>query len=401
MNTYTGFALTITQPPNPIRNLDNSLTTAQQAGFNFYTGNRRSDGLPIDITGEQDGFTCNGCHVLDPAQGFFGTGGNASFENEEQILKIPHLRNLYQKIGMFGMPNTNFFNPGDNSHRGPQVRGTGFLHDGSVDTLFRFFTATVFNSAFGGQVGFPNNQARLDMEQFMLAFDSDLAPIVGQQITLDAGNAGTVAARIDLLLQRAATPFVSRILGGSVTEADIVATGFVDGAPRGFARLPDGTFQSDDPQEEPLSPEALRDLVDGAGEFLTFTAVPPGSGHRIGVDRDRDGILNAVDLCPQHADPAQADDDGDGIGNACDNCILAANATQRDSNGDGFGNACDADLNQDGTINFVDLGLFKAHFLSAGEQDADFNGDNVVNFIDVGIMKGQFFGAPGPSAFNP
>ena len=37
-------------------------------------------------------------------QGFFGTNGDASFENEPQIVKIAHLRNLYQKVGMFGMP---------------------------------------------------------------------------------------------------------------------------------------------------------------------------------------------------------------------------------------------------------------------------------------------------------
>ena len=58
--------------------------------------------------------TCNGCHVLDrngnsefsevKKPGFFGTDGQFSFEGESQFFKIPHLRNLYQKVGMFGMP---------------------------------------------------------------------------------------------------------------------------------------------------------------------------------------------------------------------------------------------------------------------------------------------------------
>ena len=34
----------------------------------------------------------------------FGTDGFTTFEAETQMFKIPHLRNLYQKVGMFGMP---------------------------------------------------------------------------------------------------------------------------------------------------------------------------------------------------------------------------------------------------------------------------------------------------------
>ena len=34
--------------------------------------------------------------------GFFGTDGKLSFEIETQIFKVPHLRNMYTKVGMFG-----------------------------------------------------------------------------------------------------------------------------------------------------------------------------------------------------------------------------------------------------------------------------------------------------------
>ena len=63
--------------------------------------------------------------------------------------------------------------------------------------------------------GFPifnPNATRRDVEQFMLAFDTDLAPIVGQQVTLTNVNATTVGPRIDLLIQRARTTFVSKAL---------------------------------------------------------------------------------------------------------------------------------------------------------------------------------------------
>ena len=108
--------------------------------------------------------------------GFFGTDGFTTFENETQMFKIAHLRNVYQKVGMFGMPQIPFIRAGDNGNQGPQVRGFGFLHDGSIDTLFRFLRATVFST--------DATPTRGNLEQFMFAFDSNLAPIVGQQITL-------------------------------------------------------------------------------------------------------------------------------------------------------------------------------------------------------------------------
>ncbi len=208
MQKFSDFALQIQMPPNPIRNLDNSLTSDQQAGRNFMTGSRRADGIAV---GGGFGFNCVGCHTLDPSQGFFGADGQASFENETQIVKVAHLRNMYQKIGMFGMPAVDFFNSGDNGFKGDQIRGFGFIHDGSVDTMFRFLQATVFNN--GGTfnpVGFQNDTQRRQVEQFLLAFDSDLAPIVGQQITLTSTNAATVSARITLLLARAAARRVRR-----------------------------------------------------------------------------------------------------------------------------------------------------------------------------------------------
>jgi hypothetical protein len=300
MQAFTDFILQVTYPPNPIRALDNSLTPlgsvpSEQNGRDFYFGIKNP---PLNADPESDTlFTCNGCHVLDPLQGFFGSDGFMTFENETQMFKIPHLRNMYQKVGMFGMPEILFINPGDNGDKGEQVRGVGFLHDGSIDTLFRFHNATVFNRGAepsgginpgGFTVGPTGDPARRDVEAFMHAFDSNLAPIVGQQTTITDTNSGIVGPRIDLLIAR-----------GAAGECDVIAKGTLAAEQRGWYRLPDGTFQSDRIAESPIAEATLRGQAATAGQDLTYTCEPPGWGERGGVDRDGDGAYDGDDADPE------------------------------------------------------------------------------------------------------
>jgi len=275
-------------PPNPIRALDNSLTEDQRIGRNFFKNSDPSDtALP-----------CNGCHVLDPANGFFGTDGFSSFENEPQLVKIPHLRNAYQKVGMFGMPPVQFFNGGDNGTTGDQVRGFGFLHDGSVDTLFRFHKAAVFNTTtpfgFPNPGGFPDGSEgdtlRRRVELFILAFDSNLAPIVGQQTTLSATSAAGPV--IDLMIARA-----------TLGECDVTVKGALGGIARGWYRRADGLFQGDRNDDAPISDATLRAQAAAAGQERTYMCVPPGCGIRVGVDRDGDGFFDRTEI-DHGSDPA-------------------------------------------------------------------------------------------------
>jgi hypothetical protein len=271
-------------PPNPVRNLDNSLTTAQQAGQAFFSGTRPSDGInnaAISAAVGTSSFSCNGCHVLNSADGFFGTGQNQSFEGLTQIVKVPHLRNLYDKIGMFGNPSVSFFSDADSGPVGAQIRGFGFTGDGSTDTIFRFLTATVFNPTSNS--GFPQtnpNATRQDVEQYLLAFDSDLAPIVGQQVTLTSTNSAGAGPRITLIMQRAGTPFVSKSLNGTVTECDLVAQVVQNGKITSYLYNPSSsTFVPN--AGAPLTDAALRALAATPGQEVTYTAATPGSGARI------------------------------------------------------------------------------------------------------------------------
>ncbi len=344
MTAFRQFALLLRYPPNPIRSLDNTLRNppsgaSEQDGAALYGA-----AGPAPITDTLT--TCQGCHTLNPAAGHFGGNGQTTFDAETQVFKVPHLRNLYQKVGMFGNPDLGNTTDDDFAHQGPQIRGTGFNHDGSVDTAFRFFSNGVFNTSAAEQ---------RDLEAFMMVFPSDLAPVVGQQVTLTptllAGpNAAALNARADLLIARAAAPFTSQILGGATRECDLVAwlagiDGNGDAFARGHLRQLDGSFLPDDGTPA-ISAAALRAQANVAGQSLTFSCVPPGSGQRMARDRDVDLVLNGLDNCPGVPNGA-----GGGTCTAGDPARLGFEcSTSLDCGAGGFCSAAqeDADLDQTG-----------------------------------------------------
>lgn len=295
MQAFANFQLQVLPPPNPVRNLDNSMTPSQQRGHDFYTGSRPADGLVVpglDVIAGQSSFSCNGCHMLDPSQGFFGTNGNQSFENLTQTVKIPHLRNAYAKVGMFGDP-SGFF-AGDSGSTSDQIRGFGFLGDGSVDTIFHFLSAQVFNPT--STTGFPVNNpdgTRRDVEQFILAYDSDLAPIVGQQVTLTSVNSATAGPRIDLLIARSGASFVSKSLGGTVTECDLVARVVQNGRIESFLYDPVNQNFIPDDGSTPWADGDLRALAATAGQEVTYLAATPGSGSRVAFGLNHSAMVRA------------------------------------------------------------------------------------------------------------
>jgi DNA-binding beta-propeller fold protein YncE len=323
MQAFTDFILEQSYPPNPIRNLDNSLTAEQEKGRAFYFNHvTLADGTQKELPSDRF-FNCNGCHTLDATAnmgstkhpGFFGTDGKLSFEFETQIFKVPHLRNMYTKIGMFGS-SPDDIQPGtlilQQAPAADQVRGFGFQHDGSLGTLEHFFTGLVFLKAttnvtladgtvvppnpFGipfvdvnalgqGQIVFLEDGGfalRKAIVAFMMAFDTNEAPIVGQQITLTKSNAASAGPRIDLLEARA-----------RAGECDLVAkSSSILGANSGM--LYDGTsFQPASMALYPIADASLRGLVAiGLLPAVTFTCVPVGEGQRIAIDRDDDGYAD-------------------------------------------------------------------------------------------------------------
>ncbi len=306
MEAFADFILQVTYPPNPIRRLDNQLTPDQARGFDlFQTVNCGIEAACVGEPGCQ-ALDCESCHRLDPtgnpgtaAPGFFGTSGFSSFDFDPQLVKTPHFRNLYQKLGMFGNPANPGFPDTDNSHQGDQVRGFGFIHAGDVDTLFRFHHGISFTEGFpvgDGSTGIPDGPEgtlqRRQIEAFLMVFPTNLAPIVGQQITLTKQLAGTTIPRILLLRSRA-----------DVGECDLVAKAEIFGMEAGFVYVGSGFFRSDRQGLPPVHQAALVALATLLGHPVTYTCTPPGSGVRVGVDRDGDGAWDG-DERDAHTDPA-------------------------------------------------------------------------------------------------
>jgi hypothetical protein len=77
-----------------------------------------------------------------------------------------------------------------------------------------------------------------------------------------------------------------------VPECDLVVKGVIGGETRGWLMARTAGFRPDKAAEPPLDLAALEGLITGPGQFLTFTCAPWGSGTRIGIDRDSDGILD-------------------------------------------------------------------------------------------------------------
>ena len=122
---------------------------------------------------------------------------------------------------------------------------------------------------------------RRAVESYLYAFDTNLKPIVGQQTTLSSRNAATVASRIDLLIERA-----------NAGDCDLVAKAEIDGARHGFLYVGSDRFKPDAERMPHITDRTLRASVKNKRDAITYTCVPPGSGYRIGIDRDNDGRLD-------------------------------------------------------------------------------------------------------------
>ncbi len=379
MQEFEDFLATIHFPPNPYRNLDNTLPTALELEGHYTTGRFSAEGQPLPtgdaVRGLQlyrtvplDGFTCVACHTLPTGmgpdmrwvggqfqpfpQGPMGETHRSLISQDGQTnrtIKIAQLRNMQEKSGFV-------------TTRLESNAGFGYMHDGSVPAVEQFVGLRAFSVS--------SDQDIADLTALMLAFaGSDLPE--GSPLTMNEAPGGesqdahAAVGEQTTVLDSNSIPAPQLALIGNMLalaeaeEVGLVVRGMVDGEQRGFAyrsSLPGGPivamFESDRTGEI-VSPGDMINAAAPGGE-LTWTLVPHGSETRIGIDRDEDGWRDTDerDVCANHADP--------------------------DSFPGAQGNV---DVNADLLVNTADFIAF-LNLYNAGNPRADFDFSGLINTAD-------------------
>ncbi len=318
MQAFEHFLATISFPPNPFRNSDNSLPSALPLIGHYTSGRFAMPGLPLGTGNANRGlqlytsglldsvFQCASCHSLPTGMAAngplflgvlgFTVGGTAmpigpmgenhlgivSTDGSTNVsIKVPHLRNQYDKVGM---------DLGKTESRA----GFGFLHDGSVDSISRFVSARTFSVR--------SDQEVADLVALMLAFaGSDFGnvnPVLGAPAPVSRDTHAAVGKQTRVV---AASSVTTEFLALARTrKVDLV----VHAGSRGyvFDALQDRFI--DDVDHAAFTDSALIGLASGDAP-QTWSIVPVGLGRRLGIDRDGDGIGNAGEIA-QGSNPADA-----------------------------------------------------------------------------------------------
>ncbi|MEK7282620.1 MAG: hypothetical protein AAB249_02315 [Acidobacteriota bacterium] len=300
MELFRQFSLGIAFPPNPFRNVDDTIPNAPVTiPNNPFTGNPTA-GQRLFMSGSTDaGQSCSACHALpfgaaggklgglnpgDPDTDKAGLFNGNLDGSPHSDLKVPHNRNMYEKLGpRFGPPGT--ATPPD------AKTGFGFTHDGSIPDLGTFLSAGVFSLT---------PQEARDLTVFMMHFPTGIRPSVGKNLTVPAGAPPTGTLPQEMLLS---SLIVLGNLADTGRHCELVA--YAQGAGRLRSYYLNGgigtggLWTTDVAGESQLVTPALRQ---GATGPLTFLCATIGSGVRLGADRDLDGHLNGEDCSP--GDPA-------------------------------------------------------------------------------------------------
>ncbi|MEO5803990.1 MAG: beta-propeller fold lactonase family protein [Verrucomicrobiota bacterium] len=259
MAAYRAFINTIAFEPNPNQNLDRSFPT------NFAGGNAVAGRNTFLNETYQPLLSCNACHSVLTGSNRQLIAGAAL--QESQDFKVPHLRNVYQKL--------NF----NNKAGAASIGGFGIVHDGMDPTLTNFLSRPVFGS-------FANDTTRKNnLNAFVQCFDTGTAPAVGYTRTAVATNVNSLSLSNDWTLLE--------LQAAQITNIDFIVKGKIDGELHGFIYQPAfANYKMDTTNSSTLTRAQLRAKI-LAGDTLTLMGVPPGSGTRIGIDRNLDGILDA------------------------------------------------------------------------------------------------------------
>jgi YVTN family beta-propeller protein len=259
MAAYRDFINTMVYQPNPNQNLDRTYPT------NFAGGNAQAGLNAFLFTNYTGVLKCTQCHTAPPGPGSDGLIIISAALEESQDFKVPQLRAEYQKMRFNNAAATN------------SLDGFGIVHDGTDPSIQVFLSRPVFSSIRN------NTVVKNNLAAFVQCFDTGTAPAVGYTRTLTSNNVATASATQDWLLLEAQA---------AVANIDLIVRGTLDGARHGLLYLPlSGAYLPDTTNLTSLTHAQLLAKIQ-QGDSLTLMGVPPGSGRRMGVDRDEDGVLD-------------------------------------------------------------------------------------------------------------
>ncbi len=281
MQAFEDFLDTIHFPPNPFRNLDNSLPTSLEI----------PDGRIINASSTRDSIDgCLGCHTDNQ------TRASTTDSELSQAFIPPAFHGFYEHLGYFQERATG------------STSGFGLFHDGAdpLTTAARTPETLAAFMVFDG----PDNGLLTSQER------QDTHAAVGRQLTVN----GAITTAQDNLLTQLIT------IANTSPHADLIAKARLSGTQRGFFLQTGNTFQSDRANETLSRTQLLNAAL--AGDPVTFTIVANGTAQRLGVDLNFNGVFDGdegtVNSPPVVSNPGnQTHTEGDTVS-------LAINASDAD-----------------------------------------------------------------------
>jgi hypothetical protein len=258
MAAYRDFINTVIFQPNPNQNLDRTYPTS------FAGGNAVSGFQAFQNPASGSACLCTTCHELPPGPGSRNpirpSGEDGTFQN----IKMPHMLNVYQRLGM------------NRTAGADSIGGFGLMHDGQEQSIGSFLSRSFFGSI--------PNTTKSNLAAFLMCFDTGTAPAVGYTRTATAGSISGLSLSNDWVLLE------TQAAAG--TNIDLVVKGTIDGKLHGLLYQPlTGNYLLDSTNGTPMTKAQLVNKV-STGDTLTLMGVPPGSGMRMALDRNEDGILD-------------------------------------------------------------------------------------------------------------
>jgi DNA-binding beta-propeller fold protein YncE len=271
MSAFEEFVNTIVIQPNPHQNLDRTLPATFPPG-----DPQAGDPNAGRSTFENDNFVvnqrCTTCHSLPSGTARILV---ATPMGQSQNFKVPHLRNIYQKLEF---------------RRSAAVSRSGFglMHDGAKSDLFEFLSQPFFGTLATDTI------RQRNLNAFLQCFDTGTAPAVGYTRTVRAATLAASAAEWSVLEAQATSNV-------TVNACDLIVRLLENGERHGLVYRPaTQDYLADQTGLGPFTRAALEAKV-LAGATLTLMGTPRLGGSRLALDRDENGIMDGDEPLPRRA----------------------------------------------------------------------------------------------------